>query len=116
MIRRPPRSTLFPYTTLFRSGWGQLDHVRQSVVFAQTSTDVVGRADEGQRVDELVGTGVDHSRHVARGEAALNRLRRRKESVEVEEIIVGADRGVERDETGGEAARLAGIVARKATR
>src|SRR5256885_11405940 len=80
MIRRPPRSTLFPYTTLFRSGWGQLDHVRQSVVFAQTSTDVVGRADEGQRVDELVGTGVDHSRHVARGEAALNRLRRRKES------------------------------------
>src|SRR3712207_7104593 len=26
MIRRPPRSTLFPYTTLFRSG--QLQHVR----------------------------------------------------------------------------------------
>src|SRR2546427_1399843 len=24
MIRRPPRSTLFPYTTLFRSGEGQL--------------------------------------------------------------------------------------------
>src|SRR3989449_3480623 len=24
MIRRPPRSTLFPYTTLFRSGKGQL--------------------------------------------------------------------------------------------
>src|SRR3712207_8149931 len=24
MIRRPPRSTLFPYTTLFRSGDGQL--------------------------------------------------------------------------------------------
>src|SRR3712207_7457835 len=22
MIRRPPRSTLFPYTTLFRSGYG----------------------------------------------------------------------------------------------
>src|SRR3712207_8919198 len=28
MIRRPPRSTLFPYTTLFRSGMGALD--RQS--------------------------------------------------------------------------------------
>src|SRR3712207_7804494 len=35
MIRRPPRSTLFPYTTLFRSGfdlvltynWGALDAV-----------------------------------------------------------------------------------------
>src|SRR3712207_8721632 len=24
MIRRPPRSTLFPYTTLFRSGFGQI--------------------------------------------------------------------------------------------
>src|SRR5437660_9605590 len=24
MIRRPPRSTLFPYTTLFRSGEGEL--------------------------------------------------------------------------------------------
>src|SRR6478672_12361709 len=24
MIRRPPRSTLFPYTTLFRSGGGRL--------------------------------------------------------------------------------------------
>src|SRR5689334_24854167 len=25
MIRRPPRSTLFPYTTLFRSGMGPLE-------------------------------------------------------------------------------------------
>src|SRR3712207_7682045 len=24
MIRRPPRSTLFPYTTLFRSAWNAL--------------------------------------------------------------------------------------------
>src|SRR2546428_10013649 len=24
MIRRPPRSTLFPYTTLFRSSWNRL--------------------------------------------------------------------------------------------
>src|SRR5437899_9568961 len=24
MIRRPPRSTLFPYTTLFRSGFGEM--------------------------------------------------------------------------------------------
>src|SRR2546422_2625367 len=26
MIRRPPRSTLFPYTTLFRSGAGEGQH------------------------------------------------------------------------------------------
>src|SRR3712207_8418702 len=29
MIRRPPRSTLFPYTTLFRSGRGRLVVVRR---------------------------------------------------------------------------------------
>src|SRR3712207_8869735 len=35
MIRRPPRSTLFPYTTLFRS-WGEcyLQHDREDVAFA----------------------------------------------------------------------------------
>src|SRR3989442_6519727 len=27
MIRRPPRSTLFPYTTLFRSGRHELDEM-----------------------------------------------------------------------------------------
>src|SRR3712207_7742166 len=42
MIRRPPRSTLFPYTTLFRSGLGELvavglaadrhDHRRDAVL------------------------------------------------------------------------------------
>src|SRR3712207_7034850 len=33
MIRRPPRSTLFPYTTLFRSSAGQTtgDHRRSTV-------------------------------------------------------------------------------------
>ena len=32
MIRRPPRSTLFPYTTLFRSG----EHIVSQVLFAAT--------------------------------------------------------------------------------
>src|SRR5258707_11049659 len=35
MIRRPPRSTLFPYTTLFRSGFrlrGDLDTLSRDVV------------------------------------------------------------------------------------
>src|SRR5260221_6923255 len=30
MIRRPPRSTLFPYTTLFRSGWPVHGALRRS--------------------------------------------------------------------------------------
>src|SRR5258708_16123319 len=29
MIRRPPRSTLFPYTTLFRSGAARLERCQQ---------------------------------------------------------------------------------------
>src|SRR2546430_7467851 len=32
MIRRPPRSTLFPYTTLFRSGWDPARTARAWVV------------------------------------------------------------------------------------
>src|SRR5256885_12042607 len=32
MIRRPPRSTLFPYTTLFRSAWGWVSYLLHLVV------------------------------------------------------------------------------------
>src|SRR2546427_13268312 len=36
MIRRPPRSTLFPYTTLFRSVLGELDRgAREVAVFLE---------------------------------------------------------------------------------
>src|SRR5258708_10847121 len=35
MIRRPPRSTLFPYTTLFRSGIG--NHVARSLAGGTSS-------------------------------------------------------------------------------
>src|SRR3989449_7203185 len=31
MIRRPPRSTLFPYTTLFRSRWVRIEDVVNGV-------------------------------------------------------------------------------------
>src|SRR4051794_41654892 len=42
MIRRPPRSTLFPYTTLFRSG-GSMRDVRRRVHIGTGST-LVGYA------------------------------------------------------------------------
>src|SRR3954466_9819508 len=44
MIRRPPRSTLFPYTTLFRSGELALPQVQE---FAQTQ----GLAEVGKTLD-----------------------------------------------------------------
>src|SRR5258708_14902807 len=36
MIRRPPRSTLFPYTTLFRSAWHFADRLGYGAALACT--------------------------------------------------------------------------------
>src|SRR5260370_23052440 len=47
MIRRPPRSTLFPYTTLFRSRSLQIDVRMDGAAIAHT-------ADVASRVDLLV--------------------------------------------------------------
>src|SRR3712207_7089819 len=52
MIRRPPRSTLFPYTTLFRSTAGYLDpdHPLQQAVEARLG-EAAGTAAAGVVVD-----------------------------------------------------------------
>src|SRR3712207_8448162 len=68
MIRRPPRSTLFPYTTLFRSA--------EDVVRAQEDDGRGGRAEHG--VEELHGQHVppqervDGGDHVDRKSTRLN--------------------------------------------
>src|SRR3712207_7086546 len=43
MIRRPPRSTLFPYTTLFRSGVGGLWAQRDARAGGGSRGDSLGR-------------------------------------------------------------------------
>src|SRR5262245_63955714 len=43
MVRRPPRSTLFPYTTLFRSEDELVAHVSGSSVFPVSALDAVVR-------------------------------------------------------------------------
>src|SRR5436190_6684867 len=48
MIRRPPRSTLFPYTTLFRSHLGR-GQVQQAVHFGVTVEGIVEGGRVGQR-------------------------------------------------------------------
>src|SRR2546426_7522507 len=48
MIRRPPRSTLFPYTTLFRSHLLDESCVREAVVQAPVAVAVVGVVEEDQ--------------------------------------------------------------------
>src|SRR5258708_27067034 len=47
MIRRPPRSTLFPYTTLFRSS---------------IDKGFAGHSGEHVRVAEVIGRAIHHSR------------------------------------------------------
>src|SRR2546425_12807673 len=56
MIRRPPRSTLFPYTTLFRSladSAHLIAHKRLGLLTNQTGVDAAGRRD----VDVLIAGG-----------------------------------------------------------
>src|SRR5437868_8029814 len=58
MIPRPPRSTLFPYTTLFRSymaifWWlAILTVVELAVVFAPFTKMMIGELDHGERSEE----------------------------------------------------------------
>src|SRR2546421_1830678 len=49
MIRRPPRSTLFPYTTLFRSCWCLADKLRTAASVAASRTCVARAAWNHQR-------------------------------------------------------------------
>src|ERR1044071_10247626 len=44
MIRRPPRSTLFPYTTLFRSPEPELDRLRSEIL--EVGHSHLGRSEE----------------------------------------------------------------------
>src|SRR5258708_29926122 len=43
MIRRPPRSTLFPYTTLFRSGERDRGGLALLKIFAEADTSLFGQ-------------------------------------------------------------------------
>src|SRR2546429_4363787 len=49
MIRRPPRSTLFPYTTLFRSRVGEDDRIRASLI----SRSLGPHTADPQRIDAI---------------------------------------------------------------
>src|SRR3712207_8278208 len=58
MIRRPPRSTLFPYTTLFRSGVGDGQLAEQP---PRRSGALAVRLVVDDLLQPLVGLGVDRS-------------------------------------------------------
>src|SRR2546422_5033342 len=50
MIRRPPRSTLFPYTTLFRSADLEVEPVTMFVVAAHVGGQVLGAFAAGRMI------------------------------------------------------------------
>src|SRR5256885_8945400 len=52
MIRRPPRSTLFPYTTLFRSGLQQLLFDRMEIEARRSMEEERNRPAAGRRRSE----------------------------------------------------------------
>src|SRR3712207_8407413 len=79
MIRRPPRSTLFPYTTLFRSARQQLDMVREGP-----------RAQEVRMAEEVVRQAEAGLR-----DAEANRARRRISDADVATAQTGVDRSEE---------------------
>src|SRR3712207_7366657 len=71
MIRRPPRSTLFPYTTLFRS----------DVAAVEEHGAAVDAKRAGQAVDESALAGAvraDEADALARGQGKAHRFKRRE--------------------------------------
>src|SRR2546426_11397760 len=66
MIRRPPRSTLFPYTTLFRSG-ERGSEIREERVELR-------RVDARLTAPQVVGQAQAESRQQVRGEGVVDRL------------------------------------------
>src|SRR3712207_9051823 len=57
MIRRPPRSTLFPYTTLVRSGVNGVVHVQRC---EDPFADELFPGLTGLQLDQVPGGGVHH--------------------------------------------------------
>src|SRR2546426_2455865 len=84
MIRRPPRSTLFPYTTLFRSG---------PVPQPLAPVGVRGRDDS-----EQIGCGALHAvrARVDVGDSRIVRVLARKRDVQPEQARGEAEREVQR--------------------
>src|SRR2546426_7296997 len=70
MIRRPPRSTLFPYTTLFRSGNGS----RRRVHFVRKAVALTRQSHNRASLRSLVGEAREHGRLGHRSEEHASEL------------------------------------------
>src|SRR3712207_7503670 len=80
MIRRPPRSTLFPYTTLFRSGFDFADYTSRTTdvlvhLDGLASGDIVPGTETTQENDHI---DADGARGGARSEEHTSELQSRQ--------------------------------------
>src|SRR3712207_5366563 len=92
MIRRPPRSTLFPYTTLFRSDLAVRDGMDDAVEVAE------GRPAEAEVLDRPAHPRDRH--HVALAELVLHEDQRAGEVVPDQALGAEADRDPDDAEPG----------------
>src|SRR5256885_9934104 len=70
MIRRPPRSTLFPYTTLFRSSRSEpnLSKMKAPLLILVAGADQATTPEQNQEfLEALQKAGVAHESHVYEG-------------------------------------------------
>src|SRR2546427_3138898 len=80
MIRRPPRSTLFPYTTLFRSGQGGAGEVFEAgpiAVFGHLCGALIGHLQEqqeGELLDVIAVVDAIVTHRMARSEEHTSEL------------------------------------------
>src|SRR5256885_12420919 len=74
MIRRPPRSTLFPYTTLFRSRQQHVERRR--------------RADELRQPLHAVPCRQDAEHHLGQGEARLRLVDRKSTRLNSSHLVI----------------------------
>src|SRR3712207_9335348 len=80
MIRRPPRSTLFPYTTLFRSCRARLrpQPSRASRGGSARAADKAGGEKEEQALGTCVCHGISHGDRFPRSEEHTSELQSRQ--------------------------------------
>src|SRR3712207_6979917 len=84
MIRRPPRSTLFPYTTLFRSEPGEQHLPGGAGVERQDAAEREREPDRADALDREDADRVQAGRH--RQERRLARVRRQRSEEHTSEL------------------------------
>src|SRR2546426_3989664 len=76
MIRRPPRSTLFPYTTLFRSALPEMDDPAPELAAVREDEVAGQRVGVGLARRDVLESSLHHSPSLAGHERIPRRVRR----------------------------------------